>query len=317
MVDIKKWLQIKAGMLALSFSNVEKNAFGQAGDGLSDSPNQVRKHSQGQLADSLINGEITQEVIDLRHRTYKILTAAEGLRTTITGYDNDGVAITTTTKSNNSKQIDRVKQDPFDDYPLEMVIYNNKIAISSSEAMSNEGISLYDKSVINYDADGKILSASHGEIKSTEYSATHKEIAPLMLSYDTLPLFELETFTKRLHIRKINETERLLEFYVSAYPDEYFRTSRFFISEIKKTIENPRRLGITSVNNVMFVSNKDLGTRDFLAYEYDVDGFDKIVSFDGNYVIKFKATIVVNGSDIFEKYKSDSLDERYAKKEKK
>jgi hypothetical protein len=48
----------------------------------------------------------------------------------------------------------------------------------------------------------------------------------------------------------------------------------------------------------MFVSNKDLGTRDFLAYEYDVDGFDKIVSFDGNYVIKFKATIVVNGSDI-------------------
>jgi hypothetical protein len=47
------------------------------------------------------------------------------------------------------------------------------IAISSSEAMSNEGISLYDKSVINYDADGKILSASHGEIKSTEYSATH------------------------------------------------------------------------------------------------------------------------------------------------
>jgi hypothetical protein len=73
-----------------------------------------------------------------------------------------------------TKQIDRVKQDPFDDYPLEMVIYNNKIAISSSEAMSNEGISLYDKSVINYDADGKILSASHGEIKSTEYSATHK-----------------------------------------------------------------------------------------------------------------------------------------------
>jgi hypothetical protein len=41
--------------------------------------------------------------------------------------------------------------------------------------MSNEGISLYDKSVINYDADGEILSASHGEIKSTEYSATHKK----------------------------------------------------------------------------------------------------------------------------------------------
>jgi hypothetical protein len=34
--------------------------------------------------------------------------------------------------------------------------------------MSNEGISLYDKSVINYDADGEILSASHGEIKSAD-----------------------------------------------------------------------------------------------------------------------------------------------------
>jgi hypothetical protein len=81
------------------------------------------------------------------------------------------------------------------------------MAISSSEAMSNEGISLYDKSVINYDADGEILSASHGEIKSAEYSATHKKKILLMLSYDT-SLFELETFTKRLHIRKINETER-------------------------------------------------------------------------------------------------------------
>jgi hypothetical protein len=29
MVDIKKWLQIKAGIVSVIFSNVEKNAFGQ------------------------------------------------------------------------------------------------------------------------------------------------------------------------------------------------------------------------------------------------------------------------------------------------
>jgi hypothetical protein len=59
---------------------------------------------------------------------------------------------------------------------------------------------------------------------------------------------------------------------------------------------------------------------DFLAYEYDVDGFDKIVSFDGNYVIKFKATIVER-SDILRNinqilWMKDTLKEKKMKKNK-
>jgi hypothetical protein len=37
---------------------------GQTGESLSSDVNQVQRHTQGQLADSLVHGEITQEVID-------------------------------------------------------------------------------------------------------------------------------------------------------------------------------------------------------------------------------------------------------------
>jgi hypothetical protein len=89
-------------------------------------------------------------------------------------------------------------------------IYNNKIAISSSEAMSKR-VYLFMISQLLWCWWCKILSASHGEIKSTEYSATHK-IAPLMLEVMIFYLIWIGNFTKRLHIRKINETERLLNF---------------------------------------------------------------------------------------------------------
>jgi hypothetical protein len=54
-------------------------------------------------------------------------------------------------------------------------------------------------------------------------------------------------------IRKNNETERGFWNFMLVRTQMSTRTSRFFISEIKNYV-NQRRLGITSVNNVMFVS---------------------------------------------------------------
>jgi hypothetical protein len=62
MEKIKKWLKNQIVRVMFSVSNVEKNALGQSGESLESDVSKVKRHTQGQLADSLINGEVTQEV---------------------------------------------------------------------------------------------------------------------------------------------------------------------------------------------------------------------------------------------------------------
>mgnify|MGYP000091026429 CR=1 FL=1 len=59
--------------LSIAFSNVEKNVFSQKSEELVNGFEKQQRNTQGMLADSLLHGEITQEVKNLRWRTYKIL----------------------------------------------------------------------------------------------------------------------------------------------------------------------------------------------------------------------------------------------------
>jgi hypothetical protein len=130
--------------------------------------------------------------------------------------------------------------------------------------------------------------------------------------------FYLESFTKKLNVRNISETEKLLEFYVSIYPDVDNRTSRLFLSELKKIIENKnRKSDIIDVKEVGFITYKCIGVNDFLEYKYEVTSFDKIIEYNGSYVIKFIAKPIINGEDILTKYKQSELELKYNNKVKK
>lgn len=58
------WLKKKLGTVTLALSNVEKSALNQTGELMSSDINHAQRHTQGQVADSLINGEVTQEVME-------------------------------------------------------------------------------------------------------------------------------------------------------------------------------------------------------------------------------------------------------------
>jgi hypothetical protein len=119
-----------------------------------------------------------------------------------------------------------------------------------------------------------------------------------------------------MNVRKINKKERLLEFYVSKYPDEYNRTSRLFLSSIKKVIEGNRQ-SFLELDEIEFVSYKTIGVEDFMLFKYNNITFDKIVEFNGFLVIKFKCDVVINGVDILEVHMQKELEEKYKNKTKK
>jgi hypothetical protein len=317
MKKIKKWFNKKAAILSLALGNVEKNTLGQKGEPLNSDVNQTIRNTKGQLADSLVNGEVTQEVMDLRWRTYKILRESGGVFAEIVGYDEEGFPIVKTKKINKKRGLSKVKLDSYDNYPLELVLDNTEISIGGNDAMENENITIFDSIIENYNDNNELISVTHGEIDSVEYFATNKSEVPLKIIRNQIPKFRIETYTKKLNVRKIDEEKRLLEFYVSKYPDEYDRTSRLFLSDLKKTIEEPNKSTIIEFQKVNFVSYKTMGSDDFLEYEYEILSYDKIIDFNGHYVIKFIAKVIENGKDILETYKMVELDKKYELKAKK
>ena len=82
-------------------------------------------------------------------------------------------------------------------------------------------------------------------------------------------------------------------------------------------METPMFSSLTDVKGVKFITYKTSGADDFLEYEYEITSFDKIVEFNGNYLIKFIGKIVVDGEDILEKHRMVELDKKYETKAKK
>ena len=323
---MKDWASRKMAMISLAMANVEKNSLGQSAEPLSTDTAKFQRHTQGQLADSLINGVVTQEVMDLRWRTYKIMRETEGVTAEITGYDDDGMPIVKVSKRNKKAGLKKIKMDEFDNYPLEMVIDNSELVLGGNQAMDNDNISILDEVIINETIGpkddegepGKIeWSATHGTITGVDYYATNKAERPIVIIREELPQFMIENFTKKLNVRTINEEQKLLEFYVSKYPDEYNRTSRLFISEIKKLMETPRNTTTLEIKGVNFITYKSMGVDDFLEFEFEITSFDKIIEYNGFYVIKFIAKVKVDGEDMLEKHRRTDLDKKYENKEKK
>ena len=317
MGDLKKWFKQKIAILSLALANVEKNAFSQKGEQLESDVNKVNEKDAATLLHSLKNAIVTQEVENLRWRMYKILQETQNTSSEIIGYDNDGMPIVKTKKTDNKSGLRKVSLEPSDNYELEMVVDNSEIVIGGSDTMANDYIKLLDEVEISYNDAGEAISASHGEISGNEYFASHKTELPIVIERDTLPKFELEKYTKKLHIRKINDSKRLLEFYVSMYPDEFIRTTRLFISEVKKVMVNPNTSTMLDIKKVGFITYKSIGVNDFLEYEYNNLKFEKIVEFNGHYVIKFSVDIEKNGVSILEEYRVKVLDKKYDDKVKK
>lgn len=319
---MKNWIKKQMAGLFFAFSNVEKNALGQEKIELSSDTDKFQRHLQGTLLDALNKGEITQEVKELRWRLFKVLHASDKLMVKQIMSDNGQQEIKVEKLSPKQQKalLKKIKLDEFDNYELELVLDNSEITLSNFDIINSENIKEYEekemRESIQEDEDGE-KTATLGEISSGDYVSSLKTERPLKVIRDFRPKFELEKYTKKLNVRKINKNERLLEFYVTKYPDKYDRKTPLFLSELKRAIKNPRVSTILDIKAVGFTTYKTIGSKDFYQYQYKINEFDKIVEFNGHYIIKFKSEIIVDGEYLLEKFRVNYLDEKYKNKERK
>jgi hypothetical protein len=295
-----KWLKNKMIWFMLAMQKTESNMKSKTGeDELLVGSGKYQSHKQGMLSHSLINGELTEEVKELRWRIYKILQHAQGVKTEIFGYDaNDNPIVAT--KRSEIRPIKKYKSCPEDKLPIKMVVTNKKISLGTVDAM-------------------KRLSSESQDISLNDYLLKFKNTeTTILIQRDERPMFEIEKYTKKMVVKAEDDSQDvLLEFYVSKYPDLEDRRSRLFLSEVKKIINGKHNSSLNDFNKVMFVSDNTLGVIDFLEFEFDIEKFHKITEYEGDYVIKFMAKKVVYGDDVLEKYKIESLETKYQNKERK
>jgi len=307
-MNLKKWFNKKLSTFVIATSNVEKDMLNQKSEETEGNIGKYQKIGQGTLMDNLIKGEVTQEVEDLRWRNYKVLKNTEGLTTEI-----DGELIKVKVKNNYKGMLRKIKTDDFDDYPLEISFNNNPITLSTYDVIDNGVFDIVTIKGKSEDKSDKDLNT----IKKQNHESNNKQIRPLSVFRENTPKFKIEDYTKKINIRSINTKEKLIEFYVSEYPDIYNRKSNLFLSQIKKAMQNPRVCDFLDINYISFLGDKTPGARDLHEYSYKIISFDKIIKFDGHFVIKFKSELKVNGEYLLEKFRSDSLDEKYKNNERK
>lgn len=269
---IGKWFRKQMLVISLALSNVEKSSLRISSEEIPSNDGMTQDKKQGMLSNDLLQGILTQEVITLRARMYKVLQEADNYsyKTGETKYVVGNIVDS------------RIKGEPSDDYKVEMIVSNERISTSVSD--------------------------------SADDIDTKQEV-PILITRNITPRFKIEDYAKKLYIKNIDGDTKLLEFFISKYVDIYDKKTTFLINNIKKSMVNPRVSDLLDITGVVFITNNTLGSKNFLEYQYEVIKFDKIVDFDGNYVIKFICKPTVNGVNTIEQYSDEELDKKYDNKE--
>jgi len=289
------WLKSQMLALMLALANVEKNALKQNGGNLSNDIGHEQQIQQNQFLQDLMQGRLTQEVKFLRWRIFKILETIQGKDITVKE-NADGTVSYTAKDKNNAHKLKKIKIDQSDPNELELVIDN----------MTNNTMGQLD-----------LLDTKNENINASEHDSLVKLESKIKIKHIYPSKFRLEKYVKKMNIRNIDDKTKLLELYVTMYPDEYDRLHKMFITEVKKTVTNPRASSIIEIDSIEFISNKDLGVVDNRQFKFDNISYYKIVEFDGHFLIKFKANVKTYGVSIIEQFREHELDMRYENMESK
>ena len=291
------------GICSLAMSNVEKNALGQDKHTMDENTNTTRNITQGTLADDLLRGEVTQQVEELRYRTYAVMQQASKKRIKNISYsyvlDENGnptgdkkldLENMEVEDIDDESLLSKMAAEPSDPYPIELVVDNKEITTDVADTIMGKGI-----------------------VRNCF------KLTPVECVRNITPRFLIEKYTNKLHVRTISENEKLIEFFISKYPAAAEDRKTVFLTSMLKRIVDGSLYGhnndMFDIKEIKFTSHRTIGVKDFLRFEYDVKKFDKVVEFSEHYLIKFICEAKINGVNLLDVYKDNDLARKYENKE--
>jgi len=252
--------------------------------------------TENRVSKDLLKGEVTQQVEELRYRTYKVDRESKQFE-----YFSPTKAIRF------DKQDSKfVKYDNSDN--LELITIQPNHANTANIYDGTKDVDFLNAKLI--DGQGNVsINLGHFDVEN-KYN--------IEIERDFMPRFKLEAYTTRLVVKKLDDEDNMiLDFYVSKYPQEKDMKSIYFIKEVEKLMSGYKQSDVTSMTRVSFVTSHAYGLNDMIEFRFDHIYYKGILEYDGHYVLKFKAHAYVNGKDQTDEFYSKSMDEKYRNNEKK
>lgn len=266
--------------------NTETEMFTQLGGSATADSSVTQEVNENRVSKALLKGEITQQVKELRYRTYTVDREAKKMEyfspTLVKKRENDDSKF--------------VKYENNDNLEVITIQTNERLTENVNDAFS------------------RVIEGENG--KYTYIEPDKKYIIELGRKY--IARYKMEEFVKRLVVKELAKDKRaLLDFYVSKYADDSNFISKGFITEINKIKDGNTNSDVIDIDTVHFVTSHAYKKDDMLEYEFDNLKYVGILEYDGNYIVRFTSDIAKNGFDLTEKYYDQTMHDKYANHEKK
>lgn len=279
----KVWRKIKDLWYGLfwGLKVTDEEVFSPAGLSQNTGTEITQQQHQNRLSTALLAGKETQQVRELRYRTYLVDREAKKYK-----YYSPLLAM---------KRDD--KQD------TKFIYYANKENLDVITIQPNfpivEGVE-----------QGLEQVGRRG--KKTEYWITIER------PFGFVPRYHIEQFTKRVVVRKRNDDDGVVvDLYVSKYPDDKEFKSKGFVKEIEKIMNEGIRSDVIDIATLSFATSHAYKVPDMFMYKFDKFFFRNITEYDGHYVVSFNAHAMINGVDMTDEFYCREMDEKYKNNEKK
>lgn len=243
----------------------------QTGDG-SSIDQQVADHS---VAKALLRGEVTQEVKELRYRTYLIDREAKHFN-----YFSPLLA--------KKKGVNDFKFVSYEDSDRREVvtIQNNRFRIENVL----EGLS----------------SVSDGVYTDPE-RATEISVA-----YDFCPTFQLGNYVTKVVVKKgDSDYDAVLDLYVSEY-DCKSADRRPFVNAVKSCISTGVPRPFLEIASVEFTTKNAYRVDDMLHFKFGEPRLERIMEYDGSFVLRYFCNVIDGGTDLTAEFYDEKMAEKYA-----
>lgn len=284
----KIWHTLKLFLVGLSLGmkKTEDDLLHQSGldTTVGSSVNQQVKDKS--LAKALLRGEVTQEVIDLRYRTY-------------------AVARESTHYKYFSPMLAKKKQDIND---------SNFVHFENSD----------NREVVTIQENKALIRNVNEFLETTENSKQFlMDIPPqynILIEYSSIPKYKIDQFLKKIIVKKSDlEHQAILDLYVSKYPNQEIFISKSFVHEIEKVMKTQHYKidMIENINLIEFETYKAYHLDDMIHFSFDNLILFDVIEYDGNYILRCLSDIVDGGTDLTEEFYSEHMAKKYENKEKK
>ena len=263
--------------LFYGMKSTEDSVFHQSGLDVGENTSIIKQVEENRVSKALLKGEITQEVEELRYRTYKVDKESKTFE-----YYAPTLAM-----KRDKQDTKFLKYDDRDGLELITVQPNDSMVETVSETLEQVG----------------------GRGKRTDYR--------IKIKRNFVPRYKIEEYVTRLDVKKLDDTHVILDMYVSIYPNDKDFKSKGFVREIEKIRDEKIKSDVLDYEEISFITNHAYKMDDMVKFVFRNIVFREVVEFDGHYIVRFKASLEQNTIDLTKIYYSKTMDEKYKHKEKK